>query len=103
MSVSISSRFIDKVGEFQIILSGRFDFSFLNEFRNVYEAAPTETQRYVVDMRSVDMIDSSALGMLLKMKRSLSLADGDIQIINCSDNVEKILKIAKFDLMFTIQ
>lgn len=103
MSVSISSRYIDNVGEFQIVLSGKFDFSFLNEFRDAYEAAPAETKRYAVDMRSVEMIDSSALGMLLKMKRSLNLADGEIQIINCSDNVEKILKIAKFDLMFTIQ
>lgn len=101
--MSISSRYIDSADEFQIILSGKFDFSFLNEFRVAYESAPEGAKKYAIDMRAVDMIDSSALGMLLKMKRSLNLADGEIQIINCSSNVEKILKIAKFDLMFNIQ
>lgn len=101
--MSITSRYIDTAAEYQIVLSGKFDFSYLNEFRTAYETAPTEAKLYVIDMRSVDMIDSSALGMLLKMKRSLNLSDGEIQIINCSDNVEKILKIAKFDLMFAIQ
>ncbi len=101
--MSISNRYIDSAEEYQIILSGKFDFSFLNEFRSAYESAPDGVKKYAVDMRSVDMIDSSALGMLLKMKRSLNLADGEIEIINCSSNVEKILKIAKFDLIFNIQ
>lgn len=101
--MSISNRYIDSANEYQIILSGKFDFSFLNEFRAAYESAPEGAKKYAIDMRAVDMIDSSALGMLLKMKRSLNLADGEIQVINCSSNVEKILKIAKFDLMFNIQ
>lgn len=101
--MSISNRYIDSADEYQIILSGKFDFSFLNEFRTAYESAPEGAKKYAIDMRAVDMIDSSALGMLLKMKRSLNLADREIQIINCSSNVEKILKIAKFDLMFDIQ
>jgi HptB-dependent secretion and biofilm anti anti-sigma factor len=101
--MSITNRYINAAEEYQIVLSGKFDFSYLNEFRDAYEAAPEGAKKYVIDMRSVDMIDSSALGMLLKMKRSLNLADGEIQIINCSENVEKILKIAKFDLMFSIQ
>ena len=101
--MSISDRFITDTEEYQIILSGRFDFSLLSEFRDAYEGAPDVVKKYVIDMRSVNMIDSSALGMLLKMKRSLELADGEIEIINCSNDVEKILKIAKFDLMFSIQ
>ena len=101
--MSISNRFIADAAEYQIILSGKFDFSQLNEFRTAYESAPEAAKKYAVDMRSVDMIDSSALGMLLKMKRSLNQQDGDIVIINCSSDVEKILKIAKFDLMFSIQ
>ena len=89
--------------EYQIVLSGKFDFSLLNEFREAYESAPDGAKKYTLDMRAVDMIDSSALGMLLKMKSSLKLADHEISIVNCNSNVEKILMIAKFDLMFSIQ
>ncbi|MDH5424494.1 MAG: STAS domain-containing protein [Gammaproteobacteria bacterium] len=101
--MSITSRFLDEAQEYQVILSGRFDFSQLSEFRDAYENAPAKAKKYAIDMRAVEMIDSSALGMLLKMKRSLNLADGEIVITNCSNDVEKILKIAKFDLMFSIQ
>lgn len=101
--MSINNRFISEAGEYQIVVAGKFDFSLLNEFRDAYENAPEEVKKYVVDMRSVEMIDSSALGMLLKMKRSLNLGDGEIEIINCSSNVKKILMIAKFELMFAVQ
>jgi len=101
--MSITNRFISEAGEYQIVVVGKFDFSLLNEFRDAYENAPKEARKYVVDMRSVDMIDSSALGMLLKMKRSLNLGDGEIEIINCNSNVKKILMIAKFELMFSVQ
>jgi len=101
--MTISSRFLEEANEYQIVVSGKFDFSLLNEFREAYENAPKHAQKYSIDMRSVDMIDSSALGMMLKMKRSLDLADGDIGIINCNSNVKKILSIAKFELMFSVQ
>lgn len=101
--MSISSRYMADAAEYQIVLSGKFDFSLLNEFRAAYEKAPGETKKYTIDMRAVEMIDSSALGMLLKMKSSLKLADREIAIVNCNSNVEKILMIAKFDLMFSIQ
>jgi len=101
--MAISSRFLEEANEFQIVVTGKFDFSLLNEFREAYETAPENAKKFSVDMRSVDMIDSSALGMLLKMKRSLDLADGEISIINCNSNVKKILSIAKFELMFSVQ
>lgn len=101
--MSISNRYISDAGEYQIVIAGKFDFSLLNEFRNAYENAPKEAKKYVIDMRSVEMIDSSALGMLLKMKRSLNLGDGEIELVNCSSNVKKILVIAKFEMIFNIQ
>ena len=101
--MGITSRFIEEASEYQIVVSGKFDFSLLNEFRDAYENGPKGTKKYIIDMRAVDMIDSSALGMLLKMKRSLDLDDGEVEITNCSSNVKKILTIAKFELMFSIQ
>jgi len=99
----ISGRYMEDLAEYQIAISGKFDFALLNEFREAYESAPEQARKYLVDMRNVELIDSSALGMLLKMKRSLNLADGEIELINCSSNIDKILRIAKFDLMFTIK
>lgn len=100
--MSIGTKFIDSANEFHILVKGKFDFSQLNDFRNAYESFTNKTVKYVIDMREVNMLDSSALGMLLKMKRSVNAGDKAIKIINCNADVNKILSIANFGVIFDI-
>lgn len=100
--MTVTVKEFDETDELHIVIDGKFDFSALKEFRDAYEGLTKKYKRYVIDMRSVDMIDSSALGMLLKMKRTLELGDKDIHIINCNVHVKKILQISKFDTLFYI-
>lgn len=83
-------------------ISGKFDFSLLNEFRQAYSSESARHARVVVDFREVSSIDSSALGMLLNMQRNLDKADGEIELINCNQDIKKILKIVRFDKKFII-
>lgn len=53
-------------------------------------------------MRKTDTVDSSALGMLLNMKKYLNKEDGEIHIINCNKFVGKILDITNFKKKFSI-
>lgn len=81
---------------------GKFDFSLLNEFREAYSASNARHARVVVDFHEVTSIDSSALGMLLNMQRTLDKTDSEIELINCSQDVKKILQIVRFDKKFKI-
>ena len=91
----------------EISIDGAFDFLLLNEFRGAYcDNINSETENpytnYVVNLRATTSIDSSALGMLLNMKRSLEKKDREIRISHCRPQVRKILEISRFDKKFTI-
>ena len=86
-----------------IHIKGKFDFTMLNEFRQAYCDVANGVNSYVVDMRDTSTIDSSALGMLLNMKRHLNLKDEEIKIINCNDIVKKVLQITNFNKKFIIE
>ncbi len=83
-----------------IAISGRFDFEIVQEFRSAY--ADQKSMDYVIDMRSTEHMDSSALGMLLNMRKSLG-DNAKISIINCRPQIKKILTISRFDKKFNIE
>ncbi len=83
-----------------INISGRFDFEIVQEFRNAY--AEHNNVNYIIDMRSTEHMDSSALGMLLNMRKSLG-DSARISIINCRPQIKKILTISRFDKKFSIE
>lgn len=86
-----------------ISISGPFDFSLLNEFREAYSNDDFHTKTITIDMRRTSTIDSSALGMLLNMQRFLKKKDGEISIINCGPVVLKVFQITHFNEKFTIK
>ena len=89
-------------GGLTINVSGRFDFSSHQEFRDAYELVESAPEAYTVDMRDASYLDSSALGMLLLLR---DYAGGDkarVEIVNCNADVRKILSISNFEQLFTI-
>ena len=86
-----------------ISIKGRFDFTLLNEFRKAYSTETGDPIKVVIDMSNTTTIDSSALGMLLNMQRYLEKSDGEIRIINCNQDVKKILNITHFEKKFGIE
>ncbi len=83
-----------------INISGRFDFEIVQEFRNAY--AEHKDVDYIIDMRATEHMDSSALGMLLNMRKSLG-DSAKVSIINCRPQIKKILTISRFDKKFDIE
>ena len=86
-----------------IAVNGSFDFGVLNEFRMAYTKEHGPVNKYVVDMRSTENMDSSALGMLLNMQKFLNKQDREIKVINCRPALKKVLLIARFDKKFNIE
>lgn len=101
--MTIETRFTEDNAVLIISIKGKFDFTLLNEFRQAYATDVSSSVKVVIDMRSTSTIDSSALGMLLNMQRYLKKSDGEISIINCNQDVNKIFHITHFDKKFDIK
>lgn len=91
----------DNGTEMTIKITGRFDFSSHQEFRQIYENASPDVQVYTIDMAEATYLDSSALGMLL-LRDHAGGDNSDIRITRCNEDVRKILSISNFGQLFRI-
>ena len=87
-------------GILTIQVSGRFDFSIHNEFRQATKAAEDNVKCIVVDLSHTDYLDSSALGMLLVLRDKVP--GNNVKIVGARTDVKKILEIANFDKLFSV-
>lgn len=85
-----------------ISVTGSFDFNLVKPFREAYSKLDPIPDKVVIDLRHAQTIDSAALGMLINMKKFMGKGDGKIELQNCNSTIKRILSIARFDLMFSI-
>ncbi len=101
MTISISKAAGD---EYIISLDDTFDFNCVEDFRKAYESKDDGSRKdFVIDFRRTRYMDSSALGMLINMKKYWQDRNSVIRIINSSPQVKKIFAISRFDKKFTIE
>ena len=101
--MNVSTNISNDEQDVVISVKGNFNIDLLATFRSAYmELESKESKNYLVDLRNTEMMDSSALGMLLNMKRTLNKPDLAIKIINAPPSIQKILLIARFDKIFLL-
>ncbi len=86
-----------------INVSGRFDFGIHQEFRKATEQATAAVSTIIVNMAQVSYLDSSALGMLLVLRDKVGESKSAVRIKGANPEVKKILAIANFDKLFTLE
>lgn len=86
-----------------IDIQGRFDFSSLQAFKDVYEEQNNIYKTYIIDLKEADYLDSSALGMLLALREYAGGESANIFIKNSNPDIKKILHITKLDDLFTVE
>ena len=86
-----------------IRVEGGFDFTKAKAFRACYanNELPERLQEYVVDLGETHHLDSSALAMLLSMRKFLGVSTS-IKISNSRPQIKQILRISRFDEKFKI-
>ncbi|MEG3639126.1 STAS domain-containing protein [Magnetococcus sp. PR-3] len=62
----------------------------------------TPNHKVIVDIGAVKFMDSSSMGMLLRLKEQLGAADRAIHLRRPSQGVREMLNTVKFDRLFTI-
>jgi anti-anti-sigma factor len=88
--------------EYVISISGDFDFNQVKPFRQSYEEIPHAARTVVIDFRKTDYMDSSGLGMLIKLRKYFG-KDADIRLRTANPQVMNILEIARFGEQFNIE
>jgi HptB-dependent secretion and biofilm anti anti-sigma factor len=100
--MSITAKATADNSELTIAIDGRFDFSTHQEFRKAYESCDPAPASFIVDMQATTYLDSSALGMLLLLRDYAGGDHANVRIVNCNDDVKKILTISNFEQLFEI-
>jgi len=102
MAMTIKTQVAQETGT--LSLEGRFDFNVQRDFRQGYESLLHQpgVTRVELDLRGVDYIDSSALGMLLVLKEVMEKSRQQLTITNCTDPVRKVLDVANFGRLFVL-
>lgn len=85
-----------------IYMDEKFDFGKVQDFRMAYGSDNEDVTAINIDLSKTEYMDSSALGMLLNMQKSMSSKVSSFSIRNCRPQVAKILKISRFDKKFDI-
>ncbi|EKE84274.1 STAS domain-containing protein [Idiomarina xiamenensis] len=101
--MSLHTQFSNDGKQLIITIKGRFDFSLVQEFRQAYASVGSQQPLVIIDLRETEYLDSSALGMLLNMRKSLGNSIQGVNLINCRPEVRRILEISRFDKMFVIE
>jgi len=66
----------------------------------VHKLVDSGTKKFIVDMKSVEHINSSGLGILIASLNAVRQAGGDLKIANASPRVLDLLKITKLNQIF---
>ena len=89
----------------QVTLSivGRFDFSLHQIFRDTYIDCNDLGTTFILQLNETSYMDSSALGMILLLKDHAEKYNGKVIIKKPNEIVNKILNIAQFNRLMTIE
>lgn len=82
-------------------INGNFDYNVHSDFRKAYRDTP-EDMEFIIDLANTNYMDSSALGMLLLLREHAGSDKACITIMNCQNEIKKILAISNFDRLFKI-
>jgi anti-anti-sigma factor len=101
--MSVNKRISDDNSKVEISITGRFDFSLHQHFRDSYSNCNEKNVEFTLNLSETTYMDSSALGMILLLKDHAESCSGKVIISKPSDSVNKILEIAQFHRLLTIE
>ncbi len=101
--MTITQQLSDSGQELTIVVQDRFDFAVHQSFNNSYANANNRGMLFRVDLSKTTYMDSSALGMILLLREHAETIAGKIVIKNPNPSIAKILDIAQFHKLMTIE
>ncbi len=86
---------INQTGDtIKIGIEGNLESTTLKPFNDKVASIPTLDKDVEIDLALVDYIDSSGIRTLLTLKKKLQEINKNLTIVNCSENVKRILQLS---------
>jgi len=102
MSITVHKE--PKTKSVTVTITENLTFDSYKEFSESYKSLASEKfAQYIIDLRQIEYLDSSALGMLLRFKETVAAADQAIVLRVSKGAVADILKVSQFDRLFKLQ
>lgn len=79
-----------------------FDARNSKEFRTQTEKAISDRTQVVLDLAAVEFMDSSALGTLIPLLRSITARGGDLRLAGLQDRVQMLFELTRLYRVFSI-
>lgn len=91
-------------GEHKILaINGEVDLYNVGELKKIlFGATDGSNKSVVIDMKNVNYMDSSGIGAMVAGQKKMKALGGKFSLLNISDDVLNILKLATLDKFFTI-
>jgi len=86
----------------KMTVSGEIDLNTIETMKPKIEELLIENKDVLIDMEGVKFIDSTGLGILVKLYKEQKLKEKKVTIINTKVNVRKIFKITCMEEMFNL-
>lgn len=83
-------------------MSGRVDLRYVENYKDELHSVIPTAKELTLDMENVDFLDSSALGMLVALKRDADKSQIKITLRSMPERVRKLLEITRLLSAFTI-
>ncbi|HED2947477.1 TPA: STAS domain-containing protein [Klebsiella variicola subsp. variicola] len=81
----------------------RLDASVVQAFKQqVLEAIDPDTKNVLLDLSHVDFIDSSSLGALVSILKSVN-GQGELVLCSLNDTIKNLFKLTRMDRIFSIK
>lgn len=73
---------------------------FRTELRSLIKDQPNEI---IIDMDSVDMVDSVGIGVIIAVHNTINKAGGKLTVANVSDDIFRLFSTMRLDQHFTVE
>ena len=101
MTIS-KSKYLDGKG-IKIKISGRFEFTQHQQFREAYADVLPEKTSFIIDLSDTVYMDSAALGMLLVLRERAGGLNSDITLSGFNSAIKQVLEISHFQNLFKLE
>ena len=97
--VAVASR-----GEWQVLtVTGEIDMATAPRFRQrLLAVISTGVQNVVIDLSSVDFIDSTGLGVLMGAAKRVRSAGGDIRLVSVGSRLSDLIELTRLDRVLDV-
>ncbi|HOT45693.1 MAG TPA: STAS domain-containing protein [Spirochaetota bacterium] len=92
------------LGDHKIIsLKGEMDYFSSKDIRDeIFKYIHTKTKSIILDLKDVSFIDSAGMGLLINLNREMSNNNGTLGLLNLSEDVFSLIKLATLDTIIPI-